>query len=160
MDYKTIKGFPNYMINIWGQIVTIRGKAIKWGTNGMYPKVILYNKGYRKDKYVHRLVAEHWIPNPENKEQVNHIDGDRLNNCKSNLEWVTPSENQKHSYAIGLNSRAGANNGQSKLTEKNVKWIRRNYKRFTKPYMAQMFGVCESTVRSAGLNKTWIHVKI
>lgn len=64
--------------------------------------VELWKDGSRKRAFVHRLVACAFIENPNNKPQVNHIDGNPLNNCVENLEWVTNSENVKHAYANGL----------------------------------------------------------
>ena len=61
-----------------------------------------YTKSYigGKNRYLHRIVAKTFIPNPENKEQVNHKDGNRANNCVDNLEWVTQLENTKHAKDI------------------------------------------------------------
>lgn len=63
-----------------------------------YMRVRIKGKHYK----IHRLVAETFIPNPENKREVNHKDGNKLNNRADNLEWATRSENQKHAYKLGL----------------------------------------------------------
>lgn len=65
-----------------------------------YLQVALQKHKKRKDEKIHRLVAEAFIPNPENKPQVNHIDGDKTNNNVNNLEWTTTSENQLHSIYV------------------------------------------------------------
>ena len=74
---------------------TIKERILKQSKNN-YCLVHLGQKS--QNNTVHRLVAQAFIPNPENKRQVNHIDGNKLNNNITNLEWVTASENAKHAY--------------------------------------------------------------
>lgn len=77
----------------------VTGKGYKIGRG--YPQVKLYMEdGTWSRPKVHRLVAEHWIPNPENKEQVNHKDGSTDNNCVENLMWCTNKENQDWNYQV------------------------------------------------------------
>jgi hypothetical protein len=66
----------------------------------IYNQVNLYKEGKLHHFYTHILLAKHFILNPKNKEQVNHIDGNKKNNSLSNLEWVTKSENAKHAYDV------------------------------------------------------------
>lgn len=83
-----------------------QGHAGRWlapvvDTTG-YERVRLTVEGVRSFPSVHRLVALAWIENPGGKLQVNHIDGDKLNNSVENLEWCTSAENIRHAHAIGL----------------------------------------------------------
>ena len=104
--WKTIEEAPNYEVSNLGEVKNkISGRKLKpqaYGATG-YKQVSLKVIGYDKfqKRYVHRLVAQTFIPNPENKREVNHIDGDKLNNNVKNLEWVTSSENQKKRHEQG-----------------------------------------------------------
>ncbi|UEL49860.1 HNH endonuclease [Terrisporobacter hibernicus] len=90
-------------LNNGGNIVQEgKHKAIFQDKNG-YICVRISKDKKAKNQFVHRLVAEAFIPNPQNKHQVNHIDGDKTNNNVSNLEWSTPEENIQHAYKNGLN---------------------------------------------------------
>lgn len=86
-----------------GEIRNLNGRSVKpWvGTTG-YMTIKIYIDGKRKNKKLHRLIAEVFIPNPENKPEVNHIDGDKLNNHISNLEWCSHKENMAHAGETGL----------------------------------------------------------
>ena len=77
-------------------------------TNGYLGVSLISPKREKNRVNIHRLVATHFIPNPEHKPQVNHKNGDKLDNSVENLEWVTASENQKHAYRTGLKKPNGA----------------------------------------------------
>lgn len=99
--WKEIESDKNYMISNKGSVYSKRTGKILSGevTKKGYIRVALTN---HKRYLVHVLVAKAFLPNPENKPQVNHIDGNKSNNNVSNLEWNTQSENMKHAYKTGL----------------------------------------------------------
>lgn len=78
----------------------------------------------RKQIYVHRIVAEHFIENPENKKEVNHKDWNKRNNNVENLEWVTSSENRKHAYNTWLLKKKfwKENHISKKIIQKDLWW--------------------------------------
>lgn len=110
---KDIKGFEGYyQISNFGKVRSLdrfdgirdrKGQLIKPNLkyNG-YLQIGLRKNGKRKRFSIHRLVAQHFIKNPENKSQVNHIDCNKQNNHHKNLEWVTPGENLEHARENGL----------------------------------------------------------
>lgn len=100
--YRQIQKFSHYWINSDGNIYSDKLKRLMMpylNKNG-YLKIKLCNNGYQKDFYLHQLVAYHFLPPPEylEKNQVNQKNGNRQNNCVENLEWVSCSENVKHSH--------------------------------------------------------------
>lgn len=83
-----------------------------------YLKVGFVKDKKRKIEKLHRVVAFHFLDNPENKPEINHKDGDKLNNHVSNLEWCTRSQNIKHSWENGLSiKRFGKDNHSSKSVD-------------------------------------------
>jgi hypothetical protein len=105
---------------------------------------------------VHRLVALAFIPNLENKPQVNHINGIKTDNRVENLEWVTSSENQLHAFSIGLRSATGCKNNSSKLTENEVMEIF-NDKRPYNQIMAD-FKISIPTISDIKRGYSWTHI--
>lgn len=127
-QWKIVQDFENYLISNLGNVKTVNGKPKKivYDNKG-YGRVELWKNNKGRKFRVHRLVAEAFIPNPLGKEQVNHIDGNKKNNCVSNLEWVTPKENIRHAIENNLSSiKYGSKNISSKLKEEDVKYIREN----------------------------------
>jgi len=92
----------NYWISNKGRFKNDRGKIMELKNHRHYIQVSFRNKEKKKTYQLHRLVAQLFVPNFENKPIVNHIDGNKDNNCSDNLEWVTKSENTKHAHANGL----------------------------------------------------------
>jgi len=106
---------------------------------------------------VARLVAEYYVQNPDNKNQVNHIDGNPMNDHYSNLEWCTQSENIKHAINIGLKPMKGESNTSSKLTNQQVLDIRNEYKSFKTPIrkIAKKYNVSYTAIRYIIKEYTW-----
>lgn len=111
--------YPHYMVSSLGRvkaterIVKRRGRCVlseqilkPQRIGAGYLSIGVGQQKERKRVYVHRLVADAFIPNPKNLPQINHKDGNKTNNCIENLEWVTISANQSHRYNV-LNSKLG-----------------------------------------------------
>jgi hypothetical protein len=150
-----------------GDLINLKtNKKLKAFDNGVgYLRVGIY-VGDKKHKaiYIHRLLAQTFIPNPKNKIEVNHKDGNTKNNDLSNLEWVTKSENQLHAYKLGLNKPSpsiGEKNGNAVLNDEMVTKIRIMFKNGTRQYeIAKQFNVSKYLISNVVLNKTWKHIKI
>lgn len=97
---ETIKDYPGYIISKDGRVISLfNNKILNPRTNEKgYFRVSLVNENGKKDFYIHRLVAQTFLVNPENKRTVNHKNGCKEDNTIENLEWMTYSENHKHSY--------------------------------------------------------------
>ena len=124
--WKDIEGYEDdYQVSNLGRVKSLPKKCWNgkgyWFRDGRILIPIKSKKGYlnvwcRKRIFkVHRLVANAFIPNPQNLPQVNHIDGDKTNNCVTNLEWVTDGENLLHAYRVlGRKQKAGKNHHNSR----------------------------------------------
>ena len=102
-NYGNVKSLARQRKNSKGVYMQKEKLLSLTNTSTGYKKVELVKNGKKKGHKVHRLVAMAFIDNPENKPQVNHIDGNKTNNYVGNLEWVTSSENCIHAYETGLN---------------------------------------------------------
>jgi hypothetical protein len=128
------------------------------GDRGYYRKTLLI-KGtlIRKNYSVHRLVAMAFIPNHNGKPNVNHIDGNKLNNRVENLEWVTQSENLQHAVKLGTLKTRGENNPLAKLKTEDVLHIRKVYSegKYTVNQLIKMYNVSEYAIRAIITKRTW-----
>lgn len=129
-NWKEIIGFPGYQVNEKGEIVSLhylhhnmtRKLKLRKSRNGYY-SVCLYKDGKAYSKLIHRIVAQTFIPNPNNFPQVNHIDGDKGNNNVSNLEWVSNSGNIKHAIRNNLISKERLINTTEAMSKNNRKAV-------------------------------------
>lgn len=124
-----------------------------------YVQVCLSKCGVIKYFLVHRLVALAFIPNTENKKEINHKDGNKLNNNDWNLEWSTPSENIKHSYANKLNiAKKGENHCNSILTDEQILEVRAKYIpwKYTQGMLAKEYKISKGSIQAILENKTRI----
>jgi hypothetical protein len=143
-----------------GRNLTVRAKILRQNKNQGYPSVKMMKNRIGTTVKVHRLIAKAFIPNPENKKNINHIDGSRDNNSISNLEWCTFSENTKHAYKTGaMTPKKGSENGYAKLTERDIMKIKEmlSSKSVTHREIALKFNVARTTVTAINRNQNWNH---
>ena len=164
MTMRKIQGFENYQVDELGQVWSLPKKTRK-GTRLIkalrHPKtgymyLDLCKDGKVKKFTVHRLVALAYLPNTENKPQVNHINGDKTDNRLENLEWCTRSENQKHSIDIGLRTTKGVKNSQCKLNEEEVIYIKNSDEKGK--ILAKKFNISHSTICDIRSGRSWTHI--
>lgn len=153
-----------YTVESNGNIYSIRRKLNlkpRQNTNG-YLAVHLYNDSFRKAIDVHRLVGLIWCENddPENKTQINHKDGNKLNNDHTNLEWVTPSQNQKHMIKLELSTVfKGEDKPTAILNNVKVLEIREKLANGAKNIdLAKEYGVDDCTISQIKHRKKWKHI--
>lgn len=175
MNWKPIDNCQGYMISDTGLVKSCSRKIEAKNKSGwkiseriltplkhvhgyLFVDMSLNNKIHTS--LVARLVAHAFIPNPENKPTVNHINGIKTDNRTSNLEWATHSENMQHSYDTGLRLRPnGANAGRATLNKGTVLEIRRRYAQGEKQQsLADEFGIVHQTIYSIVNRLTWKHV--
>ena len=162
--WEDIEGYPNYAVSNLGRVKSKKtGKLLKSYQTRGYLRVSLYNDAGRKCKLVHRLVAEAFIPNPDNKSDVNHINGCKTDANACNLEWATASENMSHAHSNGLRPRIntqGENNGFSKLTEFQVMQIKQLLadSKSTQKTIGSQFNVSRHTIKDIKSGRRWSYL--
>ena len=163
VTWKDIEGFDGlYKVSSEGVVVGTSRRGTKGGVVTQYKmkhgymECHLYKDSKRHHAYIHRLIAQHFIANPENKPFVNHIDGDPLNNALDNLEWVTYKENTQHAVRTGLFDIKGEKHHNVKLTDKEVLEIRDLYKHkiYNQRELGEIYRVHQVNISCIILNKT------
>lgn len=171
--WKPISVNPNYLISNYGRVKSVdhpvwckvnnsysirKGIMLKANNSNSkhYWRIRIPSmKGVGKGKMfsVHRLVAEAFIPNPDSLPQINHIDGNKDNNCVSNLEWCDGRHNIRHALANGLISREkeSKNCHLRKLTDEQVSYIKSEYAKTPIQKRGDKMRFCESMRQKFGL---------
>ena len=171
--WKKIPGYSLYEASNMGNIKTFNWKnkgierVMKPAMDGSgYLRTMLKNDNGKFDTIkVHRIICQTFLPNPENKPQVNHKNCIKTDNRLINLEWATVSENIKHAHKQNRLSNKGECNPCATLTDNQVLDIRANYQYGkkcksgkTKKQIAEEYGTTFSVIKKIVQNKTWKHL--
>lgn len=175
--WKDIPGFEScYQASTFGRIrskkrvvVYSNGAVYKYPSKVLVPGITpsgyytltLCKDTLRYSRRVCRLIAKTFIKNPFNKLQVNHKDGDKLNDSVKNLEWATASENQIHRYSVLKKGvPTGEQHANSKMNNKKVKELRILYAsgKYSQRELANKYGITQPTANEIISKKLWSHI--
>ncbi len=153
-NFGRVKSFCRGRVNLMKLDVDNRG----------YLRVGLYKDGKQRNQLIHILVATAFIPNPENKPEVNHENGVKIDNRVENLAWVTSSENKQHAWKMGLiKAKRGCEHGRAKLTAEQVREIRRDCiprnPQFSFQAFAKKFNVSAEVIKKAHYRRSYKDVE-
>lgn len=157
-----VRSLSRYKKGKIGNLIFIEGQIMlpSLATNG-YPQITLSKNGKSKIFRIHRLMAIAFIPNPENKKEVNHINGIKTDNRIENLEWATKSENAFHAFQTGLHiphNCKGTKNGRAKLSEEDVKEIIALLPFKKNSELGPTYGLTPETISAIRTGRLWKNI--
>lgn len=160
--WKTIVGFENYSISNKGEVRNdATGRILsRFPVQGYLMVNLTAKNGVKKLLYVHRLVGQAFVDNPNGYKEINHKNGIKFDNDFENLQWCTRSENIRHAYAIRLmKPLKGEKSGMAKLTNEDVIEIRElRSSGILLQELSDLFGVTKSVISNVARHKSWKHV--
>lgn len=165
--WRDIKGYEGlYQVSNLGNVKSLTYKNTKqirnrrpYKNKNGYLRVELSKNGKKKKVSIHRLVAQAFILNTDNKPEVNHKNGIKADNRADNLEWVEPKENIRHAIISGLTQQRGQDSPNAKLTNEQARKIREEYiprdRKYSAYALARKYGVSATTIQYILHNKTY-----
>ncbi len=159
-SYGRIRSLDRYVISIHGHRLK-RGIILNPSITDGYYTVTLCKCGIAKTKRIHIIVAKTFHPNPENKPQVNHKNGNKLDNHKDNLEWNTAKENKHHAIYVLKAYSHGVNHHDAKINDSIVRHVRKTFAdnpNINKAQLARDNGIDPRNLGKLLSGKAWRHV--